>query len=369
FAAMQKTEAGFDAEGIVMLSVDLPQARYPATPEQAAFYSQLIERAGAIPGVIDVAATNGPPGSGWGSTFSFSIEARNARNPSGREDDERLYTVTPGYFDVLRQRIVSGRAFEARDRAGTTPVVIISRSLARKHWPGEDPIGARLSFRAGETPWMEVIGVAEDVRLASPDQEPIPLLYIPHEQKPWPWLTWLTVLTRVQPNADVAGVRLALSETLLALDPALPPVTVTTANDAFRDATARRRFAMTLVAGFGIVALLLTVIGMYGLLAYNVAREQREIGVRMALGAPAAAMLLRVVRRSLGLALLGSAAGLLIAATAARAAAALFYGVSPVDLPTYAVTVLVVLAVAVLTALIPARRAARTSPLHALQSD
>jgi putative ABC transport system permease protein len=369
FVAIQATHLGFDADGIVMMNVDLPQSRYPDTPEHTAFFTSLIDRVRAIPGVERVAGTNGPPGSQWGSTFSFSIEGRIALNPSGREDDERLYTVTPGYFELLGQSMVAGRAFDTRDRAGTTPVVIISRSLADKHWPGEDPVGRRISFRAGDTPWMEIVGVAEDVRLASPDQEPIPLLYVPYEQKPWPWLTWLTVLARVHPGTEQAAMKLALRNALLELDPALPPRSTTTAAEAFRDATARRSFSMTLVAGFGAVALLLTVIGLYGLLAYNVAREQREIGVHMALGASAALILQRVVRRSFVLASIGAAAGVAIALVISRAIESLLYGVSPVDAMTYVGTVLIVLATALLTALVPARRAARTSPLHALRAD
>jgi putative ABC transport system permease protein len=369
FAALQATELGFEPDNVVTMGVDLPGSRYGSNQEHAAFYDALLERVRGIPVVVAASGTNEPPGTGYGLTFSFSIEGRPSANESGREDPEQLGAIAPDYFATLRQRLVAGRAFDARDRADAPPVAIISETLARKHWPEGDAIDRRIAFREGESPWVRIVGIVEDVRLASPDREPVPMLYIPYAQKTWTWLSWMTIVARVRPGTSPAAAQATLRATLLELDPQLPPQSLSTVAEAFRENTARRTFSLVLVAGFGLLALVLTVVGLYGLLAYNVAREQREIGVRIALGATGAAVIRRVVARSMLLALAGIAAGTALALAASRGLEALLYAVSPVDAPTYIVAGVLVLALAALAALIPARRAARTTPLHALRTD
>ena len=369
FRALQTTELGFDPERLVLMEVNLPQARYPDRPEQVGFYDALLARARALPTVIDAAGTSQPPGSASGMTFSFAIEGRVASNPSGREDDETLHAITPGYFDVVGSRIVGGRGFDERDTEDALPVVIINESLARKHWPEGGALGSRMAFRVGETPWREVVGVVGDARLESPDVEPEPAIFIPFAQKTWPWLTWTTVVARTRAGADPLAVTSGLRSALLELDPALPPQSLGTVEAAFRRNTARRTFAMSLVTGFGVLALVLSVVGLYGLVSYSVARQRREIGVRIALGAHSGDVVGRVLKSSLGLTLLGAAGGVAVAAAASRVIDGLLYGVSALDAPTYVVTVAVVGLVALATAALPARRAARTDPIGALKSD
>ncbi|HUF51398.1 MAG TPA: ABC transporter permease, partial [Longimicrobiales bacterium] len=369
FAALQATELGFDPDDVVTMTVDLPESRYGSIPAHTAFYDDLLDRVEALPVVLAAAGTSEPPGTGYQMTFSFSIEGRPAANESGREDPEQLGAVTPGYFAALRQRLVDGRAFDDRDRADGQRVAVISESLARKHWPDGDALGRRIAFQEGETPWIEIIGIVDDARLRSPDIEPVPMLYIPYAQKNWWWMSWLTVVARVRPGTDVAAAQNALRAELLNADPMLPPQQLTTVDEAFRENTARRSFSMVLVGGFGLVALALTIVGLYGLLAYNVAREQHEIGVRMALGAPAAAVIRRVLGRSLVLALAGAAVGVALAIAGSRAVESLLFGISPLDAVAYAGASIGVLALAVLTALVPARRAARVNPLEALRSE
>jgi predicted permease len=170
FRALQRTELGFDPQRIVLMDVNLPFGRYPETPEQTIFHDQLLDRVAALPAVTAVAGTSQPPGSSAGMTFSFAIEGRVPSNPSGREDDEALHAVTPGYFELLGRRMVQGRAFDANDGADGSPVVIINASLARKHWPEGDPVGQRIAFRVGETPWREIVGVVEDARRETPPE-------------------------------------------------------------------------------------------------------------------------------------------------------------------------------------------------------
>jgi putative ABC transport system permease protein len=368
FRAMHATELGFDPEGLVLMDVDLPGPRYPEIPTQTAFYERLLERVSSIPGVT-AAGTSQPPGGGAGMTFSFAIEGREASNPNGREDDETLHAITPGYFDVLGQAIVAGRAFDARDGADGAPVVILNESLARKHFPDGDAVGHRIAFRVGETPWREIVGVVADARLESPDVEPDPGIFIPFAQKTWPWLTWTTVVARVDPTVDQASVPAALRDALTELDPALPPQSIRTVEAEFRENTARRSFAMTLVSGFGVLALLLCVVGLYGLITYSIARQRREIGVRIALGAGSGDVVGQVLRRSVVLTALGAAGGVAVALGVSRAIESLLYGVSAVDPSTYALTVAGVMIVALATAALPALRAARTDPVRALRTE
>jgi putative ABC transport system permease protein len=369
FRALQGTELGFDPSRLVLMDVDLPFERYPETPEQVSFYDQLLLRVAALPGVQSVAGTSQPPGSPDHMTFSFAIEGRVPSNPNGREDDEPLHAVTPGYFETLDRRIVRGRAFDANDLADGTPVVIINESLARKHWPQGDAVGQRIAFRVGETPWREIVGVVEDARLESPDAPQEPAIYIPFAQKTWTWLSWMTVMARTAPGTHPLALGEGLRSALLELDPELPPQSITTVEAAFRANTAPRRFAMTLVGGFGTLALLLSIVGLYGLITSSVARQRREIGVRIALGAQAGNVVGGVLKHTLLLTLAGTGAGVLGALAAARFLQGLLFGVSAMDLPTYILTVGLVTAVALLTALLPAARAARTDPVRALASD
>ena len=369
FGALQETELGFEPERLALMGVDLPSLRFPEIPQQVAFYRRLQEEIEAVPGVASATGTSQPPGTGSMMTFSFAIEGRTASNPSGREDDETLHVVWPGYFGTLGLEMLEGRAFDHADRTESTPVVILNESLARKHFPEGGAVGRRLAFRVGETPWREIVGVVADARMASPDVEPDPALFIPFAQKTWPWLTWSTVVTRSEPGVDPATLLPALRSTLLALDPQLPPRSLGTVEEAFRENTAARTFAMTLVSGFGLLALLLSVVGLYGLISYSVARQRREIGVRIALGAATGDVARQVVRRSVALTLAGALIGVAAAMGLSRTIEGLLFGVSPVDPPTYGLAVGFVVLVAFVTAALPALRAARTDPLRALRTE
>jgi predicted permease len=368
FAALSATELGFDEENVVTLAVDLPRQRYD-TPQQTAFYDRLLERMRAMPGVLAATGTSLPPGGGNEMSFSFAIENRPAQSATGREDPEILHAIGTDYFTTLGQRVLHGRAFDERDRADSPPVAIVNATLARKHWPTENPVGQRISFRPGDTPWLEIVGVVDDVRFVSPDTEPVPAVYMPYAQRTWPWLTWMTLLARVPADTDPAVVQSSLRNVLLELDRGLPPQSISTVEQAFGENLARRSFALTLVGGFGAIALLLSVIGVYGLLAYTVAQRTREIGVRVAIGARPTGIVRGVLVHSLTLALLGAVFGVLAAIVASRTVESLLYGVSRLDAATYAATVLLVVCVALAAAALPAWRAAHVSPLQALRSD
>jgi predicted permease len=369
FRALQSTDLGFEPNGLMLMYVDLPVARYPQIEEQTAVYDEVLRRAAAIRGAASVAGTTQPPGSTDMMTFSFAIEGRVASNPNGREDDEILHAVTPGYFETVGLDMVSGRSFDGGDDADGVPVVILNETLARKHFPDGDAVGHRIAFRVGETPWLEIVGVVADARTESPDTRPRSGIFIPFAQKTWPWLTWMTVVARSEPGIDPSALTAPLRDALREVDQDIPPEGMRTVDEAFRENTARRTFTMTLVSGFGLLALILSVVGLYGLITYSVAREQREIGVRIALGAHAGDVVGRVLRRSLGLTAVGALAGLGAAAAVSRLVESLLYGVSPVDGTTYAAVAALMVTVALVTTTLPALRAARTDPVQAIHSD
>jgi predicted lysophospholipase L1 biosynthesis ABC-type transport system permease subunit len=247
-------------------------------------------------------------------------------------------------------------------------VVIFNESLARKHFPDGDAVGHRIAFRVDE-PWMEIVGVVADARTRSPDLAPAPEIFIPFAQKTWPWLTWFTVVARAEPELEPAAIFEPLRQALRDTDPDLPPEGLRTVPQAFAESTARRTFAMTLVSGFGLLALVLSVVGLYGLISYSVAREQREIGVRIALGAGSAKVARRVLGRSLTLTALGAGAGLAGAAVLSRLVESLLYGVSPVDATTYALAACAMIAVSLAATAVPAWRAARTDPMEPIRTE
>jgi predicted permease len=370
FSELQRTDLGFEPDGLLLMEVVLPLPVYPEIPEQIAFFDALQERAAALPGVMSASGSTQPPGTESMMTFSFGIDGRIAQNASGREDDETVHAILPVYFETTGQRMVSGRSFTAADRADAPPVVILNETLARKHFPDGDAVGQRISFRPGELPWLEIVGVVADARLESPDVEPREGIFIPFAQKSWPWLTNVTLVARAAASvADPMSLATELREVLAEIDPDTPPLGIRTVDEAFRANTAWRSFATTLVSGFGVLAIALTLVGLYGLVTYSVARERREIGVRLALGARSRGILTRVLARSLVLSAAGAFVGLSIAVVGSGAIAGMLYGVSPTDPATYALTVAFVLAVALLTAAAPALKAARTDPLQAIRTD
>jgi predicted permease len=366
-ARLGAVDYGYHAKGLIAATLDLPRTRYDTTTKQREFYARLIERMASHPGVASIAGTSQPPALGYGMTFSFAIEGRPARNPSGREDPEALRVITPGYFRTMGIPVVRGRAFDAADRVGAPEVVIVNESLARKHWPGESPVGRRISMAGAQGPWKEIVGVVGDTRMEGADQAPLPALYIPVAQKTWNWQSWLTLMIRPQAGTDLPVLATTLRSVLRELDPQLPIQRVATVAELYGETVARRRFATRLLAGFAGTALFLGVIGMYGVLAYTVAQKRRDIGIQMALGATSRRVVNDVLRSAMRIALVGIAIGMVASLASARALDSLLYEVSPTDPLTLVLVSLLVMLVALLAAWVPARRATRVSPLAAMR--
>jgi putative ABC transport system permease protein len=367
FARLHAEGPGFTSEGLVTLSLDLPGGRYDGSPQQQRFYDQLIARVAALPGVTAVAATPEPPVAGFRQTFSFVVEGKDP-GPAGREDPVALRAVTPGLFRTIGLPLLRGRDFTPRERGPQPTVAIVDRRLAAMLWGDADPIGKRLSFDGAGGPWVEVVGLVADSRWSALDVAPEPALYVPYHQKRWEWMSWLTVVARVE-GEDPAALGPALRQAVWSLDRELPIRGLATVEELYAGSAARRRFAMLLVGAFAALALLLGALGAYGVVAFSVAQRRRELGIRRALGAAPSALRRAVLGDGLAVAALGVAAGAAAAWSGSGLLAGLLYETPPRDATTFVVTAAVLFITVVAATALPARRAARIEPREALREE
>ena len=273
--------------------------------------------------------------------------------------------VTPGYFETLGLRLVRGRTFDERDRAGSTPVIVINETLAARYFPGEDPIGRRMRPGFNTATLREIVAVVSTERHASLAAEPHNGAYVPMSQLPRAGQLTVLVRTRSDPAAMTGSLRQAIRD----IDPTLAVYQVESMADVLATAVATPRFSTVLLSTFAAVALLLAAVGLYGVISHAVSQRTREIGIRMALGASRVSLLQMIVGRGLVLAAIGVLAGFSVAAATVRLFAALLFGVSAMHVPTYAASGLVLLAVGALASYLPARRAMRVDPVIALRSE
>jgi putative ABC transport system permease protein len=274
--------------------------------------------------------------------------------------------VTPGYFQTMRMRMLSGRVFTPADGPGGQPVAIVNEALVRRHWPDGDPLGRRLSFgdEPEEEDWLTIVGVVSDITREGLDAGDRPTVYMPMAQNPNPGV-WVIARTAGDPMGLAAGVKNAIWE----IDPKLPVNAVHPMTERVRDAVRVPRFTAILLSLFGVVGLLLAAIGIYGVMSFDVAQRTREIGIRLALGARPDSVLAMVVGRGLRLTAIGAAAGIVGAIAASRVLASLLFGVSATDPMTFALVLAVLMAVAALATWLPARRATRVDPIEVLRAE
>lgn len=362
---LQRVDHGFEPEGLTVVSLNLPTSRYEDTPSQTAFYQRLLERVEALPGVRSVAGTSEPPVIGYQMTFGFAIEGRPRPGPTPMQEPVSLQAVTPAYFRTLEIPVHRGRGFEPDDRTGAPAVAVVTRSLARRYWPDGDAVGRRIGFVGPEGPWHEIVGVVGDARVWGPDRPAPETIYIPYAQRAWWWMSWMGLLVRT--DGQVEGLARLVEREVWRLDDRLPVRRFATVPELYAESTARRRFAASLLVGFALAALLLGSVGVYGVLAYSVARRRREIGIRMALGAPARSVAGAVLKEGLGLVAAGVVIGLAGALALTRFLRSLLFEVEPVDPLTFATVAAVLLAVAALAAWVPARTATRIEPARTLR--
>ncbi|MBV9924261.1 MAG: ABC transporter permease [Acidobacteria bacterium] len=366
FGRLQAVDPGFDPEGVITMRVSLPGARYKEPARKVEFYATLLERVRSLPGVESAGATIQLPLRG--SDYSIWRGLIREGRPETPEEaiDASYSVVTPGYFRALRIPLRAGRAFDERDRTDSAKVAVVNESLARKVFPGEDPVGKRIHIWRDEEFQREIVGVVGDTKPDSLETAGAPQIYVPHAQDAeWGGLS-LTVRARGAGAESLVG---AVREEVRALDRELPIYDVKTLGKVVADSTAYRRVSMFLMAGFAVAALLLAGVGLYGVVSYAVTERTREIGVRVALGAQRRDVVRLVVRHGMLLTLLGLAVGLACALALTRLMTGLLYEVSAADPGVYILVALLLAAVALLACLVPARRATKVDPMVALRYE
>src|SRR6266498_1886537 len=368
FLRLQRVDPGFDTHNVLTFRIELPANRYSQQTQVAPFYQQLISRLEAAPGVKSVSAISHLPLSSHRGTTGFSIEgiATPPDNPVPYLTDFRA--VTPGYFKTMGMQLIKGREFTPRDELRSTQVAIINEALARRYFPNQDPLGKRVMPGVGidERGWLmrEIVGVVRDSKHVSLREEPPPNIYLPHGQFPRQGMT-LVVRAANGPNMLIGVVQ----KEAHALDSELPVFEIRTLDQYLASSVAEPKFSALLLGLFAGLALILSCIGLYGVMSYVVAQRTRELGIRMALGAQTRDVLKLVIRQGIGLTLLGAAIGVAVAVALTRMMKSWLFGVSPTDPLTFAVAALLLTIVALLSCWIPARRAAKVDPITALRFE
>ncbi len=364
--ATQTVDPGFDPRNMLAASVDVGLQGYSRERGEA-FYRQLVERVEALPGVRSATLTSYVP-----LTVLYAPAIASPVEIDGREpppdDDPQFVGVTvvgPRYFETMGLGLLDGRDFGGADVEGAPRTAIVNETMARRFWPGESPIGKRFRMMQEPEPTtVEVVGVVRDSVSFTLSEDPRPYAYVPLAQSYTPWLA-LEARTEGDPSAMLPAVRREVA----ALDPTLPLFDVTTLDDAIGLSLFPARLGASLLGLFALLATLLAAVGVYGVVAYLVSRQTRDIGIRMALGASRRHVLWLVLGRSGALVLLGITLGVVAAIALTRFVVGFLYGVSAVDPATFLVTSLALAGVALLASFVPARRAARIEPLSALRHE
>jgi predicted permease len=370
FRNLTSVDAGFDARDRITFGVVLPQAAYPDSQKRVQFYEDVSRKLDAIPGVDAVAAMQGLPPFRQVNANDTEFEGYQPGPDAPPQNIDFYQTVTAGYFDAMGIPIRDGRAFDATDAAGA-PVLIVNETLAKRYWPGQSALGRRVRPSFGpNSPWFTVVGVAKDVKQGGLEANVGTELYLNYEQLPRiagfaPGAMNIILRSSRSLEALAPSIRKAVAE----LDPALPLVQLRTMEDVVGASVTRQRFLSLLLGIFALVALTLAAIGTYGILSYMVTERQREIGIRMALGAGNGQVVRLVLGQGLAIAIIGIALGIGGAVGLSRLVASLLYGVSPSDPMTYGAVAGVIAVVAVAACLVPMRRATRVDPLEAIRAD
>jgi putative ABC transport system permease protein len=362
FLHLREINPGFNADNVLTMRLTLPPGKYKQGEPRAQIYQQLVDRVKQTPGVQSAALVLSLPLGGDSFNVGRSV-IREGRPMTADEQTNALHLpVSPDYFQTLQIPLKAGRTFTDQDAFNSTKVVIVNETMARALWPNENPIGRRFTVWRDEKFPREVVGVVGDTK-SSLDKEPEQQMYVPYAQDAnWGSLS-LAVRTAGEPTALAGSVR----EAIRAVDKAVPNYNLKTMNDVISTLAAPRRIPMLLMSAFAGVAMLLAMLGIYGVTSYYVTQRTHEIGVRMALGAQIVDVLKLVLRRAMWLAVIGIGIGVAGAVAVTRYLTSLLFGVKPIDTVTF-VAVAVVLAVVVFVAcMVPARRAAKIDPLEALR--
>jgi putative ABC transport system permease protein len=369
FVHLWRAGGGFKAERVLTFELTLPSSKYADLDRIVRLYQQVLDNVRAVPGVDAAGVSETVPMGGAGESTGIRIPGR----PPSADHVPLLaaYTIaSSGYFSAVGTPIIAGRAFLDSDTATSQPVAIVSAAMARRYWPGQDVqevVGRAVSLPIYAFD-MRIVGIAADVKHQSFREDPGPEMYVPLTQKPWPSMSTLHVVVRTMtddPQSMTASVRAAVR----AVDPDLPIANVTTLEAIAANTMVRPRFAMIVLSAFGLLALVLACVGLYGVVSGSVAQRTQEIGVRMALGAPRRRVFAMVLGDGARVAGLGIAIGGVASLALLQTVKRFLYGVEPTDPATFAIVSALLFTVALLACYIPARRATRIDPMTALHCE
>ncbi|HUF76859.1 MAG TPA: FtsX-like permease family protein, partial [Longimicrobiales bacterium] len=367
-AELQEVDLGFDAENVLTMTLSLPAADYPEPQDVGGFYAELLERVRPLPGVVAASATSGLPPSQQLNANDTEFEGV-ARTTDGPPHNVDYYTgLEQGYLETLGIELVEGRGFQPADALAETPVLLVNERLARTFYGDQSPLGRRIRPSGAGSLWFDVIGVVEDVRQAGVREPASTELFFYNPQIAQAGASVYRTMSLVIRTERSPLTLAPVVERLVAeLDPALPVAQVRTLEENVARAMAEPRFLALLLGVFAGIALLLAAVGTYGLMAHTVAERNREIGIRMAMGAEPSAVRMLVLRQGAALAGVGLAVGVLGALALTRFLGAQLYEVGTTDLRTFVAVPLFLGAVALAACYIPARRATRVDPVEALR--
>lgn len=363
FDRLMRVDYGFRAEGVFTASLTVANERYRARDKRAAFYAEAARRLAATPGIRAVGFTNIAPFSGGSTAIRFAVIGRQTANA-----DEYLSanwrSVTPGYFAALGVALKKGRLIAESDGEQAPRAIVISETMARRIWPGVDPVGQHITLGGNGGPTWTVVGIVGDIRDQLLQQEPEPMMYLSFQQVSWDTM-WLLVRGTGDPLALAPAVRREIH----AIDPLMPVANEQPLSRLVSQIAAAPRFTALIFGLFASAALVLAVVGVYGIVAYGVTQRTREFGVRLALGATPARIVGGVVRQGVGLAGFGVAIGLWASYALSRFMQGILYDVAPTDAVTYLGVAALIVACAAAASVLPARWAARLDPVRALRDE
>ena len=368
--ALQRVQLGFDPSQVLTMRLSLPQASYQTPAQVVDFYNRLLDRVRAIPGVRVAGAVRALPLGSTIGDFGLRVEGFTPTPGTGAKGDWQI--ATPGYLEAMGERVIRGRGITADDKTDTMLVALINEEMARRYWAGRDPIGGRLQIGGGAAnrPFVTVVGIVADVRHNGITEGVKEKFYVPHTQWHKSLGNPIRAMTLVvKAHSDPRALTSPVSQTIRELDANLPVADIRTMDDVVAATLSAPRFTGMLLGAFAGLALVLSAIGIYGVLSYVVSRRTREIGIRVAIGAGRGQVLRLVLGSGVGLALVGIVLGLAVAASLSRLMTTLLHDVQPGDPATYAAVAGALTTVAIVASLIPAWRATRVDPVRALKAE
>ena len=369
FYHMVNASSGFDATHVLTFELPLPNSKYSDTDRMAQLYQQVAQRLQSIAGMQCAGFATVIPLAGPSDATAIRIPEHPVTDPTQSPKANYLF-VSPGYFTAIGAPLQRGRDISDGDILTAMPVTIINSAMAKKFWPGENPIGKRVGVGMTRIPVRTIVGVVADIKQASLREVPDPTMYVPYTQneiKTWPNMQAMqyAIRTKADPDSIAGSVRKAVHS----VDPDLPVANFATLSTLVDTSLTADRFAMFLLGAFGMLALILSAIGMYGVISYSVMQRTPEIGIRIALGARRPKILVMILGQGCRLACAGIAIGLIAALTTTRLMARFLYGVQPTDPTTFAAVSLLLMAVALLACYLPARKAMKVDPMIALRCE